>query len=77
MGEDVEGEIRKLRDEFGNLPVEVSVDESDETRIVVRLKRRVGAEAFQRYVATCKRLGLKFDRERKCWWKRVGAGQER
>lgn len=54
-----------LKNAFGSIPVEVTTLNN---RISVKLTRFVDSATFNKYVTTCKNLGLVFDPRTKTWW---------
>jgi hypothetical protein len=60
----------KLEEQLRDLPVEIVVaatSNKSHGHVEVRLARQVDKDAFQRYVATCKALGMKFDSASRVW----------
>ena len=60
----------KLEEQLRDLPVEIVVTLSSHKshgHVEVKLTRQVDKDAFQRYVATCKTLGMKFDHTTRVW----------
>jgi len=60
----------KLEEQLRDLPVEIVVTLSSHKshgHVEVKLTRQVDKDAFQRYVATCRTLGMKFDHTTRVW----------
>jgi len=60
----------KLEEHLRDLPVVVSVmliNERSHGHVEVKLAQHVDGDAFQRYVSTCKALGMRFDSVSRVW----------
>lgn len=54
----------EIEKRFSGLPVEVEFDGED---VYVKLTKWVERKDFERYVETCKRMGMEYDSTRKAW----------
>ncbi|MEM3974909.1 MAG: hypothetical protein QW320_11125 [Ignisphaera sp.] len=63
--EEREKKLEEIRNAFGSIPVEVTTLNG---RVSVKLTRFVDSATFNKYVTTCKSLGLNFDPKTKTWW---------
>jgi hypothetical protein len=60
--------VEGIRKEFSNLPVLIDYKlVGREVKVKVRLRKALEKEAFEKYVETCKRLGMSFDSKSKTW----------
>jgi hypothetical protein len=60
----------KLEEHLRDLPAEIVIaliTHKSHGHVEVKLARQVDKDAFQRYVATCKALGMKFDHASRIW----------
>jgi DNA invertase Pin-like site-specific DNA recombinase len=60
--------VEGIRKEFSNLPVLIDYKlVGREVKVKVRLRKALEKKAFEKYVETCKRLGMSFDSKSKTW----------
>lgn len=59
-------DVARLEEEFSDLPVKIEIEEGN--RLVLRLPVFLDKRTFDEFVKRCKRLRLRFDRERKVWY---------
>ncbi|MEM4744408.1 MAG: hypothetical protein QXK54_04425 [Ignisphaera sp.] len=60
--------IENIKKQFNKLPIDVSIYRG---KIFVRLNGYVKKKDFNMFVETCKKLGFRFDPNKKQWWKNI------
>ncbi|MEM1694043.1 MAG: hypothetical protein QXL19_10090 [Ignisphaera sp.] len=66
--------IENIKKQFNNLPISISIYRN---KILIKLDRYVKKKDFNMFIEYCKKLGFRFDPNKKQWWKNIEEYTER